>query len=313
MKALVSTIDIRGHFPSFERLLKLFKELSEISLDSIPFSRLNNLHKVAKAVLQQFNNVRGFSLQQHQQNPIQTRDQVMNEIRDAYDNAFEQIAPVVAFAAKKELKLDFIENNARQSVEKLNVLVADQEKARSAMLADMQGTIEKVKQAAQQVGVAQHAIHFKQEADEHKSAATKWLLGTAILILITLIVASISLYNLIEQLPSLDLPKSLQLAVAKLIIFSVLFTGIIWMGRVYRAHRHNYVVNKHRQNALSTFETFAKAANDDQTKSAVLLQTTNCIFSQQHTGYIAQESDTAGSHQILEIIRGISGPQSKPQ
>ncbi len=95
----------------------------------------------------------------------------------------------------------------------------------------------------------------------------------------------------------------------KLIIFSVLFAALIWVGRIYRAHRHNYIINKHRQNALSTFETFVKAASDEQTKSAVLLQATQCIFSPQHSGYISKESEPSTYPQVLEIIRGISGSQ----
>jgi hypothetical protein len=70
------------------------------------------------------------------------------------------------------------------------------------------------------------------------------------------------------------------------IVFSLLLSGMLWVGRIYRAARHNYVVNKHRQNALRTFETFVKSA-DPQIKSAVLLQTTGCIFTAQNTGYVA--------------------------
>jgi hypothetical protein len=93
-------------------------------------------------------------------------------------------------------------------------------------------------------------------------------------------------------------------------MFSGLFAGVVWMGRIYRAHRHNYVINKHRQNALSTFETFAKAAADEQTKAAVLLQATQSIFSLQQSGYLSQESESAGYPQVLEIIRGL-GTETK--
>jgi len=65
-------------------------------------------------------------------------------------------------------------------------------------------------------------------------------------------------------------------------------------------------VNQHRQNALSTFETFVKAAADDQTKGAVLLQATQAIFTPQVTGFIAQESDSGGPAQVLEIFRSAS-------
>jgi hypothetical protein len=43
------------------------------------------------------------------------------------------------------------------------------------------------------------------------------------------------------------------------------------------------VVDQHRQNALSTFETFMKAASDEQMKNAVLLQATQAILTPQAT------------------------------
>lgn len=105
---------------------------------------------------------------------------------------------------------------------------------------------------------------------------------------------------------ALTTAQSIQLGLAKLLLFSFLVGGIVWSGRVYRAHRHNYVVNKHRQNALSTFKTFVSSTQDQQTKNAVLLQATQCVFAPQVTGYITQENEASGTPQILEIVRGIS-------
>jgi hypothetical protein len=77
--------------------------------------------------------------------------------------------------------------------------------------------------------------------------------------------------------------------------------------RTYRAHRHNYVINKHRQNALQTFRAFSQQANaDPATKSAVLLQATQCIFAPQATGYTTQEADSNYSP-IIEIVRAVTG------
>jgi hypothetical protein len=93
--------------------------------------------------------------------------------------------------------------------------------------------------------------------------------------------------------------------VAKLIVLSILLSAAIWTGKIYKAHRHNFIINRHRRNALSTFQTFAGGASDTQTKNAVLLQATTCIFGPQNTGYISQDKESEGSPQILEIIRGV--------
>jgi hypothetical protein len=84
----------------------------------------------------------------------------------------------------------------------------------------------------------------------------------------------------------------------------MLLSASVWCGKSYRAYRHNAVVNRHRQNALATFEAFAKAASDAETKNAVLLQATQCIFSPQQTGYVSGEPETA-MPQVLEIVRNV--------
>jgi len=76
------------------------------------------------------------------------------------------------------------------------------------------------------------------------------------------------------------------------------------------ARRHIAIINKHKQIALTTFETFSNAAGSDlQTKSAVLLEATHTIFSTQSTGYINPDSDNDSSNRIVEIFKSFTSSQ----
>jgi hypothetical protein len=91
----------------------------------------------------------------------------------------------------------------------------------------------------------------------------------------------------------------------RVVLLSFFTYFIAWSARNYRANRHNEVVNTHRRIALSTFETFAKAAEGDKdTKNAVLIQTTQAIFSAQRSGYLGKEPDAGPQSTIVEILRG---------
>jgi hypothetical protein len=248
--------------------------------------------------------------------------QLVKEIKDSYGTYFREIIPIVAYSATTSDERDRLKAEARLNLDHLKMQAENQAKQFEASLAEelqkvstlrdeIEQIVDKAKQAAQQVGVVQHAIHFKEEADHYAKAAKRWLWVTGLLGLITLVLAAISIILYFGDLPNWNTTQGIQLAISKVIIFSVLFFGLISSSRIYRSHSHNYVINKHRQNALSTFEAFAKSAADDQTKSAVLLQTTQCIFSPQHTGYISQESDSSSYSPIVEIIRGIAGSQGK--
>jgi hypothetical protein len=70
---------------------------------------------------------------------------------------------------------------------------------------------------------------------------------------------------------------------------------------------HNYVVNRHRQKALLTFEIFVNATRDESTKNAVLIQSTQAIFAPQPTGYLRTETEMPQVNQVTEIVRGLAG------
>lgn len=76
-----------------------------------------------------------------------------------------------------------------------------------------------------------------------------------------------------------------------------------WSARNYRAQRHNEVVNRHRQNALRTFETFAVAATEPATKDAVLIAAAKSIFEAQRSGYLVGELEKVPSGAVIEILK----------
>lgn len=169
------------------------------------------------------------------------------------------------------------------------------------------------------MAVPVEAVHFRDAAKSYVIASYVWLSVTAALPLLTFILAW-NIYQHYEELMKLafaesaatmTVAQSIQLGVAKLFLFPLLVGGVVWCGRNYRPHRHNYVVNKHRQNALSTFDTFINSAQDQQTKSAVLLQATQAIFAPQPTGYISQEGESGGLPQVFEIVRNIAESKDK--
>lgn len=296
----------------FKRNLRLFRDLSKSNLDTIPFNALHKLVDISQQAVNQFNEIMDFSLQKYPQNPVNSRDTLIHQIRDSYDGYFDIISPIIAYSVRKGTDFEKLEEEATKSVDNIKSIISEQEKTRQGMLIEIESTLDKVKRAAQEVGVAQHAIHFREEAIEHKNSSRKWLIATVIMASITFIFALVSFGSLFHPtFQTINTPQAIQFTVAKLIIFSVLFTMLIWTGKIYRSHQHNYVINKHRQNALSTFETFVKAANDDQTKSAVLLQATQCIFSPQQSGYVAQDGEIMNYPQVLEIIRGATSAQVK--
>ena len=312
--------------PLVEKTKAICQSLASSRLDLASEAKLQALVNVTNELIRCIGEFRNFSPTQ-QPNATQRRDGLVIQFRSAFDQAFDVFAGVLAISQRQGMEQ--YEAEAKAAAERLKAFIDEQHTSfdtyRKSAEKEINETLGKAKQAAQEVGIVQHSTFFKLEANGHKKMARCWLGVTVLLAAATVYAAWVNYdrtFALLEkasattessatQSPSQGTtPLTIQLAIAKLIGFSILFSAVLWSGRIYRAHRHNYVINQHRQNALSTFEAFAKATDDSPTKNAVLLQATQCIFGPQSTGYLSQERETEGYPQILEIVRSAASAKS---
>lgn len=308
-------LSFEAGLPVFQRTLELYKSLSECNLDDVPYETLGQLVSIADQALQYFQQILTFSIQQHPSNPASVRDQLITQLRDAWHSYFTHITPQIAYAIRRGSDFDSLEREARGSLVLMKEIIAEQRTTQEKTMADMQGALEKVRLAAAEAGVAQHAIHFKQEADSYVGESRKWLVTAGSSAGLTMLYGIFTgYYDTQLHKAAADAAQSvaplIPLVLSRVIIFSVLSYAMIWSIRNYSASRHNFVINRHRQNALSTFETFVKSASDVQTKDAVLVQTTQSIFLPQTSGYARGEGDSKPNSQIVEVVRSLTGSKS---
>lgn len=303
-------LNFEAGLPVFRRTLGLFHDLSECNLDNFPYESLNQILAQANDALNLFQQTQKFSLQQHPQNPVQARDNLIAQLRDKWQQYYQHITPHISYAIRKGTDFDALEREARGTLALQKQLASEFQTEKTKILAEMQGALERVRQAAAEAGVAQHAIHFRTEAEYHKKQALWWLIATGGFAIATIIYALYSLGPQLNDLGAATIPRAIQLIIPRLVVIFVLTFGFVWCARNFSSSRHNFVVNRHRQNALSSFETFVKGAGDAQTKDAVLLQATQSIFSPQDSGFIRSEGTSNPGGHIVEVVRGVSGGKS---
>ena len=199
-------------------------------------------------------------------------------------------------------------------------LLAEIEKQRSEMVGVVNEAKELLagqKKFSAEIAIAGYGTLFAKEATAHDSAAKRWLIAAGFFAGLTALAAwvnyrgSVNLLNEFSkisssQVPSVPASLTILFTIAKLILFTLGLSAAYWSARVFRSHRHNSIVNKHRANALTSFQEFVVSATDPEVKNAVLLQTTACIYGPQPTGF-SSGNDTDGDSplKILEIIRNI--------
>jgi hypothetical protein len=209
------------------------------------------------------------------------------------------IAMKNASDAELQSRMDALESAAKRTITSLS------EKDAAATAA-----LDAIRKAAGATGVGAQSKTFGEQATGHGGNAAKWLRATGVLTAVTALYAGFLAFPPSWMIPSdfysytSDWTHLAMPFAGRAIFGSLLLWSIAWSARQYRAHRHNEVVNRHRQTALQTFDAFVNAAEgDEDTKNAVLVQTTQAIFAGQATGYLPEEPEPSPHTTILEILR----------
>jgi hypothetical protein len=330
---------------SFEYLLPLLTEVCSTSLElldadlqSVPYGVLQKLVAPFQQIQNALIGIRGFS--SNQGNPIQARETLGNTLEDQWSLVYLSVKTIVQSPNEESVKKEFgvltsqVDASIKLSSDAAESLRAKQKELEETLshfltrkssefeqeaqekLKMVTAALEEVRKAAAEAGVSQTAVHFKEEAREHEKAAWFWL-GGLIAVTVALLLFSLFANAILSWTGSPEPAAGSEnivhiryLSQKGLIVFCLIF-ALIWAARNYGASRHNYVVNKHRNNALGSFQAFVTSATDEQTKNAVLIQATQSIFSPQPSGYVKTDGENAPNTPILEIVRAVGGTKEK--
>lgn len=169
---------------------------------------------------------------------------------------------------------------------------------------EMTALVSGLQESAKVGAVTSESIHFKKLADEYRKGAIAWLIAS--------LVAGVGLFLYVKNLqvePEANEQTIELLAriVPHLVIITLLSTALLFCLRNFASLVHNVIVNRHRQTALTTFQTFVRSTSDQETRNAVLVQATQAIFAPQNSGFLKADSDMPQISQVTEIVRGMAG------
>jgi hypothetical protein len=181
------------------------------------------------------------------------------------------------------------------------------------MSAEAADALMALREVTSESGVQFKANHFKSAAGTHKVAAYLWL---SVLIVFSAGVAAWALAGHLVLQAMVDdggaATSGEQLLASKFLVFAVLSFLVITASKSYFAHRHNAILNEHRQNALLTFRAIVEATGDKACRDAILQQAATCIFGQQSSGYSREASGRSPSVNVIEMIGGQFAGRQEP-
>ena len=289
------TINFEAVKPKLELAFQLFNDLLQLPVKILPDNVITSIISSAEPLSQYVNDIKNFTLQGDvEENRNDIVDNLNNQIDAFYTEAQHWIPYLAYHQGDVQKHLEEISGAVKESE---NILANSKQEA-EAKKSEIDDIVVAAREASASAGVAHFSSDFMAEAEKLEQSAKSWLLVTGGFILVTLVVATVFL--------CMDEPSGLYSVIyhstTKLIILGTLIAATVWCGKIYRALRHQVTTNKHRANAIKTFQAFSKAASDDAARDAVLMETTKSIFGLSPSGYLDQE--TAGSEQtrIIELL-----------
>jgi hypothetical protein len=284
------------------RLVNLFNKLPADSLAEYPEEQLKIVKSGADQVYQLFQQVAEFN--ETEPDAASRKSQIVSSITDQYSSLFKSLYPLISYSVARTVDFNRLEEQGRAAVQAIDdqtqKLLSELETTKT----QADETLREVQAAAAEQGVSQQAHYFKAEADREATEAETWRKWTYVW------AASLALYGASSFfLHKWDLisPDSLNEALlfisSKLIIFVVLTYLLILSARNFMSHKHNSVVNRHRQNALQTFQALVSAGSTDVSQDIILNHAASCIFTPQETGYTRTSSATGSSNaSMTELV-----------
>lgn len=296
------TLNFREAVPAAQRLVDTCKRLSVAALEDFPQQQLQQIRDVANQNFLLLDQILKFS--PDQANPTQVRQSLINQLLANYPQTFSSLHPLIAYSLHRSADFQSLDREARAALQavrdRANTLTEDL----SAQLKQASGIVEEVRKVAAETGVSQQASYFQAEAQDHLSEAEQWRTRTSQLAwtLGAYAVASLFIAKLSWLRPE-DTYQSIQLGLSKLLIFAVISFMLYLSARNFLSHKHNAIVNKHRQNALMTYKALADAATAGENRDVVLTHAAACIFGPQPTGYSQDAgTDMAKATSVVEVL-----------
>ena len=326
--------DLSGRKLSFKTvhpdLLAAYEMLREIltapreSLIGLSRDNIQQIRSCLQQMLGIFQEIHNFDLQNSSeaQNVREEHKRISQDIVSFCDTVKQQLGPTVAFVqSKRSEQLETqvnatVTNTVTDAVEKLKAGtdgLQKQSDQAEQIIAKSQEEFNQLNSQFKEVmakeSVSEFAEIFDKQADKHKWAAYGWLLSTVLL--------SVGfgwifywLFNILK-LEATEWLGILQNIFTKGFLLSLIYLVLNRSIKNYTAQKHLEVVNRHRQNALETFERFVSSAARQETKEEVLLAATNAIFDANQSGYLSTKiRGSENVSPIQQVVRAVTPSSS---
>ena len=266
----------------FEMVFGLIEDLSKCQFDRVPKNKISPIRNHLQIYKDIFDRAKSLNLEDS--NPKDTRDSIVQEIENNYEDFFDAVSSVINFANQAGTDFKQVEREARETLEKMKAHSEEQKNQMEEQKKSAESILESMRTASAETGVSQNAIHYSNAQKSHSKKAQEWYKWGKIL-LIGLIGSLITAGVLLTCLKEKETFVLGYLEITILIIISLWVYAINFCNKNFYAEKHNETVNANKAKTLTTFRSFVDATGKDNIKDQVLIYASASAFSNPSTGF----------------------------
>lgn len=236
-------------------------------------------------------------------NAAQAREQILSQLQGYSHHLLNEAHSWIAFLFVTSGEAQESFKTISDTVERATDVLKTAESVAANKSDQIDDIIQTAREAAGKAGVGHFTSNFETEAKKLGTAAIWWLLFSAVAAGGTIALAIIFL-GFLKVTGHADTTELVQLAISRIVVLGLMFAITVWCGRIYRATKHQQMVNRHRANALKTFQAFVQSSSDPVMQDAILMETTRSIFAITPSGYLGNEASSPDlGSKTVEIVK----------
>ncbi len=285
-----------------EKIIGLYKKIPPGAVHEFADEQCRQIHQLTNATYNLFDEILKFDATAG--DASNKHQNLVSQVNQQYNSVFNQLYPLISYAMAQTVDFNNLAEQGRAAVQD----VRDQSESMMEELESVgqqaKEVLEEVRKIAAEQGVSQQARYFAEESENHKKLAWQWQKATLGMGLLVGTYGVLSFFfNKIEYIAPLNIAEAIQFSASKLLVFFVLAYMLFLCSRNFLSHRHNEIVNKHRQNALMTYKTLVEAGATPEARDAVLNHAAASIYRLHDTGYVRGVNNSApSSTSIVEML-----------
>jgi hypothetical protein len=298
-KELGTEIDFSSLSSHIQYAQRIAKRALQIDYSLLNNEKVTQFASVLSPVLTTLNQISKFEVNDlnDKSDPIQRRDKMIETCKNNINTFSEIILPYLSLIID-DVKVEL--NSQKLEAEKIIASILDKSNIAKSLL-------EAQSKVVSNTGIIVHSNIFKEQSETYRKNANVWL-GFAIAILFGIFLFG---FNLLNRPPMPENQISIiYFSVARIIILTSLFYALNICNKNVKSFRHNSILNKHRHNALMSFQTFTTSSDDEMTKNSILLEATRTIYGIQNTGFGDSDNESENPIKVIEILKNITKTSS---